>query len=151
LIANILNGEGYSKLKAIVKENIKAVISENKELISVSFAAIIQTLRTDPQMANLIYSIHINANNGEQHKDNNISKYLEFNKDRLSDLADKNYQNLVEALTNNAIANIANASSFNSTLSLPQASSTFLSLSNQSDTIRIEDSNNYHNRRDIAE
>jgi hypothetical protein len=31
LIANVLNGEGYSKLKAIVKENIKEVLSENKK------------------------------------------------------------------------------------------------------------------------
>jgi hypothetical protein len=30
LIANIVNGEGYSKLKAIVKENVKAVLSDNK-------------------------------------------------------------------------------------------------------------------------
>ncbi len=41
-------------------------------------------------------------------KDNNINitKYLEFNKDRILDLAEKNYENLVEALTNDAIANV---------------------------------------------
>jgi hypothetical protein len=41
LITNILNGEGYSKLKQIVKENVKAVLSENKKLISISFVALI--------------------------------------------------------------------------------------------------------------
>ena len=30
LIANVLNGEGYSKLKQIVKENVKAVLSEKR-------------------------------------------------------------------------------------------------------------------------
>jgi hypothetical protein len=39
LIANILNGEGYSMIKQIVKENIKVVLSENKKLISISFVA----------------------------------------------------------------------------------------------------------------
>jgi hypothetical protein len=64
-------------------------------------------------MANLIYSIPINANNGEQHKDNNNNsiKYLEANKDILLDLAEKNYENLVEALTKNAIHIAASASS----------------------------------------
>jgi hypothetical protein len=43
LIANILNNddERYSKLKYIIKENVKAALSENKKLISVSFAAIL--------------------------------------------------------------------------------------------------------------
>ena len=54
LIANIPNGEGYSKLKQIVKEIIKAVLSENKQIISLSFAALIQTLKADPQMVKLI-------------------------------------------------------------------------------------------------
>jgi hypothetical protein len=31
--------------------------SENKKLISVSFAALIQTLKADPKMTNLIYKI----------------------------------------------------------------------------------------------
>jgi hypothetical protein len=71
-------------------------------------------------MANLIYSIPINANNGEQHKDsnNNSIKYLEANKNILSDLAEKNYENLVEVLTNNVMNTVAN-SSYNPTLSLP--------------------------------
>jgi hypothetical protein len=54
LIANILNGEDYSKLKEIVKENVKAVLSENKKLISIAFVALIQTLKAHPQMVQLI-------------------------------------------------------------------------------------------------
>jgi hypothetical protein len=41
LIANILNGEGYSKLQQVVKKNVKAVLSDNKIQISISFAAMI--------------------------------------------------------------------------------------------------------------
>jgi transcription termination factor NusB len=33
LIANTLNGEDYSKLKQIIKQNVKAGLSENKKLI----------------------------------------------------------------------------------------------------------------------
>jgi hypothetical protein len=123
LIANILNGEGYSQLKQIVKENVKAVLSQNKKLISVSFAALIQTLKNNPEMAKLIYNIP-SVNDGEQYKDNNnIVKYLESNKDSILDLVEKHYENLVEALTNNAIFT-ATASS-DAILSLPQSSSTF--------------------------
>jgi hypothetical protein len=56
LIANISNNdneEDYSNLKQIIKESIKTVITENKKLISVSFTAIIQTLKDDLQMVNL--------------------------------------------------------------------------------------------------
>jgi hypothetical protein len=56
LIANISNNgneEDYSNLKQIIKESIKTVIIENKKLISVSFTAIIQTLKDDLQMVNL--------------------------------------------------------------------------------------------------
>ena len=124
LIANILNGEGYSKIKQIIKENVKAILSDNKILLSLSFAALIQTLKADPQMVKLIQNI-ASANGSEQHKDNNnnnnITKYLEFNKDSLLDLAEKNYQNLVEALTINAINTVADSPS-NDTLSLPQPS-----------------------------
>jgi hypothetical protein len=104
LIPNILNGEGYSKLQQFVKENVKAILSDNKILISIAFAAVIQTLKDDPQMVKLIQNIP-RANDGEQHKDNDnrITQYLEFNKDNLSDLAEKYYENLVEALTKNAI------------------------------------------------
>ena len=53
-------------------------------------------------------------------------------------------------LTNNAIDTAADASS-NPGSSLPQSSSTLLNLSNQSDTYRIEKSENYHNSKgDIA-
>jgi hypothetical protein len=57
LIANILNGEVYSKLRQIVKENVKTVLSDNKILVSASFAAIIHTLKTDLQMVKLIQNI----------------------------------------------------------------------------------------------
>ena len=137
LIANILNGEGYSKFKAIVKENVKDALSENRKLISISFVALIQTIKADPQMIRLIQNMP-SANDGEQNKDNNIIKYFEFNKDTLLDLAEKNYENLVEALTKNAI-NVAfsASSSLNPTLSSPQSpSSIFPNLSNQSDTYR---------------
>jgi len=115
LIMKILNGEDYSKLKQIVKENVKTVLSDKKILISISFVALIQTLKADPEMLNLIQHIP-GANDDEQHKDNNsITKYLEFNKDRILTLTEKNYENLVEVLTDNAIAA---ASSSNPKLSL---------------------------------
>ena len=110
LIANTLN-EAYSKLNQIAKESVKAVLSENKKLISVSFTVVIQSLKANPQLANLIYGIPT-ANNGEQYKDNNnnIIKYLESNKYAILDLAEKNYQNLVEALTNDSISSVAASS-----------------------------------------
>ncbi|HEX5904668.1 MAG TPA: hypothetical protein VFY50_01330 [Candidatus Nitrosocosmicus sp.] len=111
LITNVLNEEGYSKLEHITKENVKAILSDNKKLISVSFAALLQTLKTDPQMIKLIQNMS-SANDGEQYKENNnIVKYLEFNKDSILDLAEKHYENLVEALTNSAISNTAASSS----------------------------------------
>jgi hypothetical protein len=143
LIANVLNGEGYSKLNQIVKESVKAVLSDNKILLSISFAALIQTIKNDPQMTNLIHKIAI-TNDGEQHKDdnnNNAIKYLEVNKNSLSDLAEKHYENLVEALTNNAVDN----TSPNPTLS---SSSTFPSSFDQSDIYRREESETYHNDND---
>jgi DNA-binding CsgD family transcriptional regulator len=148
LIANTLNGGGYSKLKQFVKENVKAVLANNKQLISISFVALIQTLKDNPEMANLIYNIP-SVNDGEQYKDNNdnnnIVKYLESNKDSILGLAEKQYENLVEALTNNAIAIPAAASSSSSpALSLPQSSSTFPGVSNQTDTRRIEHPESFH-------
>ena len=111
LIANTLN-EAYSKLNQIAKESVKAVLSENKKLISVSFTVVIQSLKANPQLANLIYGIPTAKNNGEQYKDNNnnIIKYLESNKYAILDLAEKNYQNLVEALTNDSISSVAASS-----------------------------------------
>jgi hypothetical protein len=103
LIANILNDEGYSKLKQVAKENVKGALAENRKLISISFVALIQTLKADPEMIKLMYNIPM-ANDGEQHKDNNIIEYLESNKDKILDLTEKNYENLVEALANNTIA-----------------------------------------------
>jgi hypothetical protein len=143
LIANILNGEGYSKLNQIVKENVKAVLSDNKMLISVSFTALIQTLKADPQMVKSVQNIP-SANDGEQHKDNNITKYFESIKDTLLDLAEKNYENLVEALTNNVVDTTADTSfSFNLTSSLPSSSSTFVSPY-KSGTYRIEEPEHFH-------
>jgi hypothetical protein len=153
LIANILNGEVYSKLRQIVKENVKSVLSDNKILISTAFTALLQTLTSDPKMINIIYKILI-ANDSEEHKDsnNNAIKYLESNMDNILDLAEKNYENLVEALTNNVMNTAAN-SSYNPKLSLPQSSSsTFPNLYNQSDTYRIEKSESFHHSKgDIAD
>jgi uncharacterized protein (DUF3084 family) len=92
LIANVLNSdnEGYTKLKQIVKESVKAVLSDNKLLISTAFAVVIQTLKADPEMVKLIQNI-CTANNGEQHKDNhiNITQYFESSKDRILNLGEK--------------------------------------------------------------
>jgi hypothetical protein len=152
LIANILNNDnekGYSKLKQIIKENVKAALSENKQLISVSLAALIHTLKSDPEMTKLIYNIPT-GNDGEEHKDNNIIKYLESNKDSILYLAEKNYENLVEVLTHN-VMDTAGASS-NPALSLSASSSTVSNPSTQSDTYRKEEPDTFHNNKgDIAE
>jgi hypothetical protein len=94
-------------------------LSENKQIISISFVALIQTIKADPQLVKLIQNIP-STNDGEHHKDdnNNITTYLEANKNGIVDLAEKNYQNLVEILTNNSIAN----ASSNPTLSLLSSS-----------------------------
>jgi hypothetical protein len=150
---NILNGEGYSKVKQIVKENVKAVLSEKRVLILISFATVIQTLKADPQMINIIYQI-LTANDREQHKDNsndNVTKYLESNKDNILYLGERYYENIVDVFTNNVI-NTGTASS-NPTLLLPQSSSIFnLGPYNQTDRCRIEESESFHNSKgDIAE
>jgi hypothetical protein len=151
LIANILNGEDYAKLRQIVKENVKAVLSEKRVLISISFAAVIQTLKADPQMVKLIQNMP-SANDGEQYNDNNnITQYFESNKDRILNLGEKNYENLIETLTDN-VTNTVGVSSSNSTLSVPQSSSTFPNLPNQTHTYRKDDSEIYHNSKgDIAD
>jgi septal ring factor EnvC (AmiA/AmiB activator) len=143
LIASILNNDD---LKQFIKENVKAALSENKQLISVSFTALLHTLKSDPQMINIIYKI-VTANDGEQQKDNNDNaiKYLESHKDNILDLAEKNYENVVEALTNNAINNgAASTSSF-----------TFPNSLNQGDIYRIEEPEVYevydNNKGDIAD
>jgi len=138
MIANILNREGYSKLRQVVKESVKVVLSENNKLITVSFVALIQTLKADPQMVRLIRNIP-SANDGEQHKDNDnsIAQYLEFNKNSILYLSEKNDENLVETLTNNSIETAASSS--NSPFLLPQSSSTFPNLSTQSGIYRIEE------------
>ncbi|HKG42201.1 MAG TPA: hypothetical protein VKA98_08690 [Nitrososphaeraceae archaeon] len=153
LIANILNGEGYSRLYRIVKENVKAVLSDNTKLISISLVALTQTLKDDPQMVKLIYNIP-GVIDGEQHKDNNnnITKYLELNKDRILNLGEKNCENLVEALTNDFISSVATSCASNPALSLPSSSSTLPSPLNQSDSYRIEKSESFHDDKgDIAD
>jgi hypothetical protein len=89
-------------------------------------------------MVNLIYNICA-GNDSKQYKDsdNDIINYLELNKTRILDLAEKDYENFVEALTNNAVSSAASSS--DAKLSLP-SSSTFLDPYNQSDKYRIEDS-----------
>jgi hypothetical protein len=96
---------------------VKVVLSGNRKLVSISFVAIIQTLKDNPEMIKLINNIP-RMNDGEQYKDNhiNITQYFESNKDRILCLTEKHYENLVEALTNNVDA----SSSSNPILSLPQ-------------------------------
>jgi hypothetical protein len=78
-------------------------------------------LKSDPELVNVIHKIPT-TNNSEQRKYNdiNITKYVECNKDNLLDLAEKHYENLVEAMTNNVIDSAAASCSSNPTLSLPQ-------------------------------
>ena len=95
------------------------------------------------------------ANDGEQDKDNNsnITKYLELNKDRILNLAEKNYENLVEALTNNVISTAAGdaSSSSNPPPSLP-SSSALLGPYNKNDTYITEKEEMFHNSKgDIAD
>nr|MDQ3970251.1 hypothetical protein [Thermoproteota archaeon] len=105
------------------------------------------TLKDNPQTVKLFQNI-AGANDGEQHKDNhiNITQYFESNKDGILYLTEKHYENLVQALTNNAI-NAVDASSSNPTLSLPQSSSAFPSLSNQNDTYRKEEPESFDNSK----
>jgi hypothetical protein len=142
-IANILNND---KVKQTIKENVKAALSENKQLIPVAFTALLQTLTSDPQMIQIIYKI-LTANDREQHEDNAI-KYLESNKDSILDLAEKNYENLIEVLTNNIMNTAAASSLSNSSLSPKFNFGTW----NQSDTYTIEDPESFRNSKgDIAD
>jgi site-specific recombinase XerD len=135
-IANISNNDD---LKQIVKENVKAALSKNKQVISVAFTALLQTLKSDPQMINIIYKI-LTANEREGHQENNDNaiKHLESNKSGLLDLAEKHYENIIESLTNSVIALTAAASS-NPELSSPSSSTSFIGPSNQSGTYRREE------------
>jgi hypothetical protein len=149
LIAHILNGEDYSKVKQVAKENVKAVLSDNKILISIPFVALIQMLKADPQIVKLIQNIP-SANDGEHKDNNNIIKYLESNKDRIIDLSKKNYENLVEVFTNNSLDTAASSS--NPPFFLPLSSATLPKISNQSDKYRIEQSESFRNNKgDIAD
>ena len=89
-------------------------------------------------------------NDGKQHEDNNnnITQYIESNKDSLLYLTEKNYQSLVEALTNDSISSVASSSSSNPTLSLPSSSSIFdLDTHNQSDAYKSEEPESFHNNK----
>ena len=85
---------------------LKPLYQKNKQVVSVVFTALLQTLKNDLEMVNLVYSIS-STKDDELRKDNsnNVTKYLESNKNSLSDLAEKHYENLIEALTNNALNN----------------------------------------------
>jgi hypothetical protein len=70
-----------------------------------------------------------------------------YNKDRILDLSEKIYENLVEVLTDNTI-DAAAPSSSTSTLQLPSHSSlTFPIPFDQSDTYRIEGPESFHNNK----
>jgi hypothetical protein len=63
-------------------------------------------------------------------------------------LGEKNYENLVNALTNDSIYRSASSSS-NPTLSLRLSSSSiFPNLSNKNNIYRIEEAETYHNSED---
>src|SRR5215208_3720384 len=73
-IANISNND---ELKQMVKENVKAILSENKQVVSIAFTAILQTLKSDSQMINVIYKV-LTANDREQYKDNNNDNVIKY-------------------------------------------------------------------------
>jgi hypothetical protein len=67
---------------------------ENKQVISVSFASVIQELKSDPQMINIIYKI-LTANNSEHTKIIimiTLSNTLNPAKIPFLDLAEKHYE-----------------------------------------------------------
>jgi hypothetical protein len=70
-----------------------------------------------------------------------LSNTLNPTKNTFLDLAEKNYENLVEALTNNSFAN----ASSNPKPASPPSSSIFLNPYTQSYIFRIEESDTYHN------
>jgi hypothetical protein len=78
-----------------------------------------------------------------------FTQYFESNKDRILNLGEKNYENIVEALTANVIdiAAYASSSSPNPTSSLPQSSSTFPVPSNKIATYRIKGPESYNNSK----
>jgi CCR4-NOT transcriptional regulation complex NOT5 subunit len=107
--------------------------------------ALIQTLKDDPEMVKLIQNIP-SVSDGEQYN-NSITKYLESNKDNLLDLAEKNYENLVEALTNDVINNAMTSSSNPASPLSSSFSSASSNLFNQSDIYRIEKSESFHHSK----
>ena len=80
------DNEGYSKLKHIINENVKAVLLENKQVISIAYIALLQTLKSDPELVKLVYDMP-NVNTGyKDNNTNNITNYIEADKDILLDL-----------------------------------------------------------------
>jgi hypothetical protein len=129
----------YNKVYSKLKQFVTAVLSDNKILLSTPFVALPHTLKADPQLVRLIQNM-TTANDGEHNKDNNnnIIKYFEFNMDSLLDLAKKNYENLVEVLTN------SNITMLHMLLLIPVFAAEVViyipNLSNQNDTYRLEES-----------
>ena len=87
-----------------------------EKLIPISFATLFQTLKSDPELVKLIYNMPA-ANTGYKDNSNNITKYIGGNKHVILGLTEKQYENLVEALTNNVIDTVTSSS--NPTLLLP--------------------------------
>jgi hypothetical protein len=97
-------------------------------------------------MANLIYNMSATPDDrghDNNNDDNNVIKYLELNKTGILDLSEKNYENVVEALTNDSIANAYS----NPTLSLPSTSSTFSDPFDQNGIYRKEEPEGFHNNK----
>jgi hypothetical protein len=94
------------------KDSIMISCSRDDMLIDGKLTYTIQR-KANPEMVNLIYNI-LTANDrrhGDHDDNDNAIKYLEANKDSILDLAERNYENLVEALANNAINTAADGSS----------------------------------------
>jgi dihydroorotase len=98
-------------IKYFIKPNANDPNPSFKQVMSVAFSALHQTLKSDPKMINIIYKI-LTTNDRKQYKIiiTTITLSNIFNPIMITYyLAEKHYENLVEALTNNAI----NASSSN--------------------------------------
>ena len=70
-------------------------------------------------MGNLIYNLSSTNNNEQKGNNINTTRYLEFNKNSILDLDEKNYKNPCWVLTNKALDTAASPS--NPVLSLPES------------------------------